>query len=78
LFEDNPNWSQYYAGGKEINEYVQRVADKYQTRQYMKFRHPVRQARWDEDKGTWTLTIHDEVNDMVGLGRNHVEKSYSS
>jgi cation diffusion facilitator CzcD-associated flavoprotein CzcO len=41
------------------------VADKYQTRKYVKFNHMVTGARWDEDKGTWGLTIHDKVNNRV-------------
>lgn len=65
LFEDNPNWSSYYAGGKEINEYIQTMATKYQVRKYMKFRHLVTHAQWNEDKGTWSLKVYDQANEKV-------------
>ncbi|KAF2801808.1 FAD/NAD(P)-binding domain-containing protein [Mytilinidion resinicola] len=65
LFEDNPDWSEYYAGGKEINAYVQRVATKYSVRKLMKFQHPVQEAIWHEDEGKWRLKIHDVQNDKM-------------
>lgn len=67
LFEDNPNWSSYFASGKEIHEYIVKVADKYQTRQYMKFNHLVTGAEWDEDRGVWKMQIHDRNRDVVCL-----------
>ena len=74
LFEDNPDWSSYYASGKEINDYIASIADKYQTRQYVKFNHTVKQAKWDEDKGTWNMLIHDDTNNQVGLSmRRHCD-----
>ncbi|PGH28270.1 hypothetical protein AJ80_00161 [Polytolypa hystricis UAMH7299] len=65
LFENNPEWSSYYAGGKEINDYITRVADKYQTRKYMKFNHHVEHAQWDEAKGTWNLRILNKSSNEV-------------
>lgn len=65
LFEDNPNWSSYYASGGEINNYIHDIATKYRVRQFMKFRHLVKHAQWNEDKGTWSLRVYDEVNDKV-------------
>lgn len=56
-FEDNPGWSSYYASGEEINDYVKRVALKYQVDQYVNFKHYVTQAKWDEDRGLWKLNV---------------------
>jgi cation diffusion facilitator CzcD-associated flavoprotein CzcO len=67
LFEDNPDWSEYYVGGKEINAYVQKVAKKYQVPKLVKFQHPVREATWHEAEGKWRLRIYDLENDKVGL-----------
>lgn len=65
LFEDNPDWSSYYAGGEEINDYISKVATKYQVRKFMKFRHLVTHARWNEDSGIWGLKIYDQENNQV-------------
>lgn len=65
LFEDNPNWSKYYADGKEIHEYIQSVATKYRLQEYVKCSHWVELATWKEDSGTWVLQIHDTINDTV-------------
>lgn len=65
LFEDNPDWSSYYAGGKEINDYIRNVATKYQVRRFIKFRHLVTHAEWAEDEGKWHLRIYDQANDRV-------------
>ena len=73
LFEDNPDWSSYYAGGKEINDYISKIATKYQVRKYMKFRHLVTHAKWNEDSGTWNLKIYDQVNYQVCIIRTCYE-----
>ncbi|KAB5551065.1 hypothetical protein GE09DRAFT_1000878, partial [Coniochaeta sp. 2T2.1] len=65
LFEDNPDWSSYYASGQEINSYIAKVAEKYKTRQYMKFNHLVKGAEWDEDRGLWKVKIHDKNTDKM-------------
>lgn len=65
LFENNPDWSSYYAGGEEIHEYIKRVADKYQVRQYVKFNHWVQDAVWNEDKGTWSIEIVNNADKTV-------------
>ncbi|KAF7554996.1 hypothetical protein G7Z17_g2518 [Cylindrodendrum hubeiense] len=65
LFENNPDWSKYYAEGEEIVDYIQRTADKYGARQYMKFRHLVTGAHWKQDEGKWLITIKDLNSDKV-------------
>lgn len=65
LFENNPGWSKYYAEGKEIVEYIQRTADKYGARKYMKFKHLVKDARWDEDEGKWHIVVEDMAANRV-------------
>lgn len=65
VFENNPDWSKYYAPGQEIVDYVQRTADKYGARKYMKFNHIVTGAHWQEAEGKWMVTVRDTVNDKV-------------
>ncbi|KAH7376842.1 cyclohexanone monooxygenase [Plectosphaerella cucumerina] len=56
-FENNPNWSRFYAPGSEILEYLNHVVDKYGARKYMKFQHVFKGARWCEDKGKWDVEL---------------------
>lgn len=67
LFEDNPKWSQYYASGQEIHEYIVRVAEKYHVRQYVKFNHVVKHAEWNEAKGKWSIRIEDTPGKKVSV-----------
>jgi cation diffusion facilitator CzcD-associated flavoprotein CzcO len=67
LFEDNPQWSSYYASGQEINEYVRRIAYKYHVDQYVSFKHYVTEAKWNENRGVWSLRVKNTVTDEVCL-----------
>jgi cation diffusion facilitator CzcD-associated flavoprotein CzcO len=67
VFEDNPEWSDYYAKGEEIVKYVRRVANKYKARRYMKFCHLIEEAIWHEAEGKWKLKVHDQANDTVSV-----------
>lgn len=72
LFENNPTWSKYYAEGKEIVNYIQRTADKYNARKYMKFNHLVTGAYWQEDEGKWLVTIKDMKAERVSVPASDV------
>jgi cation diffusion facilitator CzcD-associated flavoprotein CzcO len=55
-----PNvWSKYYSDAPEILQYFKNIVDKYDLKRYIKLRHAVRNAAWDEDKGKWNLDITD-------------------
>ncbi|KAG4431237.1 hypothetical protein IFR05_013278 [Cadophora sp. M221] len=58
-FEPKTNWTEEYAQGSEILEYWQQVAHKYNVYQYLKLRHNVAGANWDEDTGHWTLRVEN-------------------
>ena len=53
-------WKHYYAGGSEIWQYLKeterenRFIDK-----YVKLRHEVIRAEWDEDKGVWRIRVRN-------------------
>jgi len=55
-------WSQFYSGATEILEYFKHVADKYDLRKYIKLRHEVVHAQWDEDTGKWTVKVKNLAN----------------
>ncbi|KAI3621856.1 flavin-binding [Moniliophthora roreri] len=56
-FSENPNWSAFYAPGREILEYLESVVDKYKIMPYIKLQHCLTCARWNEETGKWHLTI---------------------
>ena len=54
-FEPRTQWTEEYAQGKEIRDYWQHVAKKYNVYKYLKLGHKVIGANWDGEKGEWTL-----------------------
>lgn len=58
-FEPNPYWSRLHAPGRELKQYADQVAEKYDLRRYMRFHTTVEGARWDEDAQLWRVTLAD-------------------
>ncbi len=58
-FEQNPNWSRRYATSWEIQEYLLGVVDKHGLREQMRLNTEVVEARFDEEAGTWQLTLNN-------------------
>ncbi|WP_281646719.1 NAD(P)/FAD-dependent oxidoreductase [Parendozoicomonas sp. Alg238-R29] len=52
-FEQNPNWSNYFARGPEIQKYFEGIADKYAVTGKVRFNEAVTGARYDN--GKWTV-----------------------
>ncbi|OAL40506.1 hypothetical protein AYO20_00242 [Fonsecaea nubica] len=60
-FEENTQWSSFYATGPEIHKYLKHVNTKYKAEKYMKFNHKVEKASWNDETGKWAI----EVKNMV-------------
>jgi cation diffusion facilitator CzcD-associated flavoprotein CzcO/acetyl esterase/lipase len=58
-FEPNPAWSRAFAPQREIFEYLQHCARKYDLQRHLRFGSEVQQARFDEQHDLWTLTLVD-------------------
>ncbi|KAH0845024.1 hypothetical protein AYO21_04055 [Fonsecaea monophora] len=58
-FEPKHDWSAVYAGSREIYQYFNDFSDKYKLRRYVRVKHQVTGARWDEKEGTWDVTVQD-------------------
>jgi cation diffusion facilitator CzcD-associated flavoprotein CzcO len=54
-YEPNPLWSQTFASGAEIQQYLEDVVAKRDLRKYVKFNENVRGIRWDEDRTEWVI-----------------------
>ncbi|BCS25444.1 flavin-containing monooxygenase [Aspergillus puulaauensis] len=56
-FEPNPEWPNYYATSQQIYEYLKKTVAKYEVNKYIRYRHSVQDARWDDNQGKWTVTV---------------------
>jgi 4-hydroxyacetophenone monooxygenase len=57
-FEKNYPWKEYFARAPEVKAYLDHVADKYGVREHIQFNTDVRKAVFDENAGTWALTLY--------------------
>lgn len=64
-FALNPDWSQTYAAGAEIQAYLQRVADEHDLRRHIAFGTEVVECRWYE--GRWRVTLGDGSTDTADV-----------
>ncbi|RDB23708.1 putative sterigmatocystin biosynthesis monooxygenase stcW [Hypsizygus marmoreus] len=58
-FEPKVDWSSVYAGSDEILQYFEDFAKKYDLYKYVKLRHYVSGATWNEAAGGWDLEVED-------------------
>ncbi|KAL1972597.1 hypothetical protein VTN31DRAFT_7011 [Thermomyces dupontii] len=58
-FAPNPGWTQFYASAKEIWQYWKDIARKYGCYRYLKFKHKVVEAIWDDEKAKWCLKVEN-------------------
>jgi cation diffusion facilitator CzcD-associated flavoprotein CzcO len=58
-FEPKLDWSGVYASSKEIFKYFNDFADKYNLKQYIKTRHQVVGAFWNNQKGGYDVKVKD-------------------
>jgi hypothetical protein len=66
-FEPNSQWSSFFAGGEEIEEYIRVVSAKYGVREMVGFERRVGGARWMGREGKWEI-------DVVGVDGREREK----
>ncbi|KAK4900271.1 hypothetical protein LTR27_002495 [Elasticomyces elasticus] len=71
-FEPNPEFSAFYASGKEILEYFKRTVAKYDLARDVKCGHRVQRAEFSEEEGRWKLevgtndgVVHDSCDILV-------------
>ena len=58
-FELKRDWSRPFAGQAEILEYLQGVAEKYGVLPYVRFKHEVKSARWQDQNARWEVATAD-------------------
>lgn len=60
-FAPNPFWSETYAAGGEIQQYILDVVETRDLRKHIRFKANVRGITWDEDLAEWTISTDDSV-----------------
>jgi cation diffusion facilitator CzcD-associated flavoprotein CzcO len=58
-FEPKTDWSAVYASSGEIYKYFNDFADKYNLRQYVKLKHQITGAHWNNELGGYDITVRD-------------------
>ncbi len=54
-FEPNASWTKFFPRGPEFLSYLERVTDKYNLRERIRFGTWVEGAEWDEQRKIWTV-----------------------
>ncbi|KAI8933140.1 hypothetical protein NX059_009781 [Plenodomus lindquistii] len=62
-YSPNTQWSEIFAKGAEIRDYWQSRAKKHGVYKYVKLRHRVDQADWDDAQSKWHVKVHDLANE---------------
>ena len=58
-FEPNPHWPEAFSQQKDIQNYIEHCADKYQLRPKIRFNTKVTDAQFDHHQGIWRITTND-------------------
>lgn len=56
-FEPNNSWGHYFAEQPELRAYFAGLVTKHGLEKHIRWETEVTDAAWDEDSGTWTLTV---------------------
>ncbi|CAK45996.1 hypothetical protein AnigIFM59636_011314 [Aspergillus niger] len=74
-FEPNPSWSQSYAKGPEIEEYIRSTTEKYGLKERIIFNTRLVKSVWNEERGKWVLELKqndtmvcDEADILINAG----------
>lgn len=64
-FAPNAEWPNYYATSQQIHSYMHDVAKKYDCNKYIKYKHSINGATWNESKGKWDIQVQDGDNKAI-------------
>ncbi len=51
------DWSRFYSPGAEVQSYLKDVVERYRLGPYIKLRHEMTSARYDEPTGKWHIRL---------------------
>jgi len=69
-FRPNPDWSEYFSKGAEIESYFRRCASEFNVKRNIRFNVEVRAAWFDEARAEWILELQDGEKSLQCLRAN--------
>lgn len=64
-FDPNPDWSHFYASGKEIHDYLMQTTKKWNLDRDIQFGTRLQEARWQASEGQYKLTLLRDGREIV-------------
>ena len=74
-FEPNPDWSQSYSPQPEIQEYLEKVAHKYDIGKHVEFGKKVMKTTWDETTKKWTVELDNGEVQALSFFNSSIPKT---
>ncbi|KAI0799432.1 hypothetical protein GGR55DRAFT_668922 [Xylaria sp. FL0064] len=71
-FEPKLNWSSVYPPAEEIYDYFNEFAQNYDLHQYIRLRHQVVGAHWNNDKDEYDITVKNTDNQLLISDHCHI------
>lgn len=62
-FDEQYQWSEYFARGAEVRSYLEYMAKKHGVFEHIHFEHDLQSAKFQDEKGCWKLTFDDAKNE---------------
>ncbi|GAB1311413.1 hypothetical protein MFIFM68171_01623 [Madurella fahalii] len=60
-FAPNPHWSNLYAPGSEIQQYLEGVAERFGATRFIKTSHKVEHCEWDDSQKKWKIKVRNLI-----------------
>ncbi|KAM0391278.1 hypothetical protein ACHAPZ_011488 [Fusarium culmorum] len=71
-FEAKADWSANYASSEEIYDYFKGFSERYELDKYIKLRHQVVGARWDDMEAQWHVQVKDLEKEQITVHKAQV------
>ncbi|KAF2790613.1 FAD/NAD(P)-binding domain-containing protein [Melanomma pulvis-pyrius CBS 109.77] len=71
-WDPKPDWTQFFASGKEIQGYFEGFAERHGSKKYMKLDSKIIEAQWDDAEGIWNITIENPKTKAISKDWAHV------
>ncbi|KAL2802816.1 dimethylaniline monooxygenase [Aspergillus granulosus] len=61
----NPSWSKFYSSSQEIHRYMRQIVDDEGMMSYIRLRHQVVEAKWNEERSKWVVSVHNLADGTI-------------